>query len=149
MNCKTMVVRPYDAASDMKKLSTIWFEASMIAHSFVGKARLLEQQRLVEEKYLPSAETFVACVDGEPVGFISMFGSFIGALFVSPHWQGRGIGRALIGVTFRQKGELSLEVYTRNEQACAFYRAVGFQEVSRRPVDDQGLPFESVLLRRR
>jgi ribosomal protein S18 acetylase RimI-like enzyme len=46
-----------------------------------------------------------------------------------------------------RKGELSLEVYTQNEQAVRFYTALGFLEVSRRSADDEGLPFENAHLR--
>jgi ribosomal protein S18 acetylase RimI-like enzyme len=41
------------------------------------------------------------------------------------------------------KGSLRLEVYAANAQALAFYRSLGFEELSRRPSDDQGLPFEN------
>lgn len=34
-------------------------------------------------------------------------------------------------------------MYTANTQAFAFYKALGFEEISRRPSDDQGLPFEN------
>ena len=44
-------------------------------------------------------------------------------------------------------GELTLEVYTDNRQAMAFYKRLGFQEISRRPVDDDGNAFENARLR--
>ena len=43
--------------------------------------------------------------------------------------------------------ELSLEVYTANEQAMRFYQKLGFVEQSRRQYDDEGLPFENALMR--
>jgi len=83
----------------------------------------------------------------EPVGFISLLDTFIGGIFVAPDQHGRGIGRKLITHAVDRKGELSLEVYTENEQAMRFYTALGFFEVSRRATDDQGFPFENVRLR--
>jgi ribosomal protein S18 acetylase RimI-like enzyme len=80
---------------------------------------------------------------GEQAGFISLMEDFIGGLFVSPRHQGYGIGRLLVAHALALKGQLQLEVYTANDRACAFYRALGFEEVSRRPCDDQGLPFEN------
>jgi hypothetical protein len=38
------------------------------------------------------------------------------------------------------KGELTLEVYTENDGAMSFYRRPGFQEISRRPFDQEGFP---------
>ena len=147
MNTRDVTIRPFDAAADIAKLSGIWLDASRLAHPFLGEKRLLAQRKLVEEKYLPAAQTWVACRLGEPVGFISLLGSFVGAVFVAPGQQGQGIGRRLIARALDLKGELSLEVYTANAQAVSFYAALGFREVSRRPTDDEGLPFETALLR--
>lgn len=139
-------IRAYDEATDLQTLSAIWFDASLLAHAFLGEARLREQRALIETIYLPTAETWVACHRGETVGFISLLDTFIGGLFVAPQRQGLGAGRALVQHALSLKGELSLEVYTANDQALGFYRSLGFEEISRRPVDDEGLPFENSLL---
>lgn len=141
-----VAIRPFDAATDLKILSNIWFEASLKAHPFIGEKRLTEQRKLIEEEYLPKAQTSVACLDGDAVGFISLLGCFIGGIFIASERQGLGIGRTLIADAMARTGELSLEVYTENEQAVGFYRALGFQEASRRAVDDFGLPFPNATL---
>jgi len=146
MNIKSIDIRPFDAAADTQILSRIWLDASLLAHPFIGTQRLREQQRLIEDAYLPLSETFVAAQAGDPVGFISLLDSFIGGLFVAPAQQGKGIGRRLIAHALDLKGELSLEVYTANEQAMRFYRSLGFLEVSHRSTDDDGLPFENARL---
>ncbi|WP_321333672.1 GNAT family N-acetyltransferase [Breoghania sp.] len=146
MENENVTIRPYEAATDLEKLSKIWFDASLKAHPFIGEPRLVEQRRLIEEEYLPKAETSVACLNGEAVGFISLLGSFVGGIFVAPDRQGLGIGRRLISHALERKGELSLEVYTANEQAVRFYATLGFQEMSRRDVDDFGLPFPNAAL---
>ena len=146
MEDRDILIRPYDAAVDLKALSTIWFEASLKAHPFIGEPRLIEQRRLIEEEYLPKAETSVACLEGEVVGFLSLLGSFIGGIFIAPNRQGLGVGRKLIAHALNRTGELSLEVYTANEQAVRFYSALGFREVSRREIDDFGFPFPNATL---
>lgn len=146
MKNENVVIRPFDAVSDLKRLSTIWFEASLKAHPFIGEERLIEQRKLIEEVYLPKAETSVAFLEGKAVGFISLLDCFIGGIFIAPEWQGHGVGRTLIADALARKGELSLEVYTDNEQAVRFYRRLGFQEVSRRAVDDFGFPFPNASL---
>ncbi|HEV7308949.1 GNAT family N-acetyltransferase [Ensifer sp.] len=145
-----VIIRAYEAA-DMEDLSAIWFEASTTAHAFVGEARLREQRVLIETVYLPKAETWVATRNGAPAGFVSLLDDFIGGLFVSPRHQGAGIGRLLVAHALQLKGQLRLEVYTANAQAHAFYANLGFEELSRRPNDDEGLPFENaqMLLKRR
>lgn len=59
MESTNLLIRPFDAATDLKRLSRIWFEASLKAHPFIGEARLTEQRKLIEEEYLPKAETSV------------------------------------------------------------------------------------------
>lgn len=146
MTNQNVIIRPFDMRGDTKQLSGIWFDASLKAHPFIGRQRLLEQRDMIEQKYLPNSETWVACRSGEPLGFISLLDSFVGGIFVAPNQQGQGIGRKLIGYALDRKGELSLEVYTQNEQAVRFYASVGFREESRRPVDDEGFPFENAHL---
>ncbi|SKA18607.1 GNAT family N-acetyltransferase [Consotaella salsifontis] len=141
------LIRPYDGRTDTRQLSRIWLDASLLAHSFIGEQRLKEQRALIEDQYLPNAETWVASIGEKPAGFISLIGTFIGGLFVSPRWQRFGIGRRLIAHALNLKGELSLEVYTQNQQAMRFYTGMGFQELSRREVDDEGSPFENARLR--
>lgn len=142
-----IMLRAYDAATDLEKLSAIWFAASLEAHPFIGETRLGEQRVLIETVYLPQAETWVACRDGEPAGFISLLDDFVGGLFIAPGQQGLGIGRRLISHALQNRSELQLEVYTANKQAVAFYQAVGFVELSRRPEDGDGLPFENAHMR--
>ena len=148
MNIANMTIRAYDPARDTQRLCAIWLEASRIAHPFIGEERLIEQRRLIEEVYLPESktETRVACLDGTPAGFIALLGTFIGGLFVAPDQQGHGIGRLLVEDALSRRGALSLEVYTANEAAFGFYKALGFREVSRRDVDDEGYPFENARL---
>ncbi len=147
MENQKLTVRPYDAVTDTEALSGIWLDASRLAHPFLGESKLIEQQRLIEALYLPNAETWVACLDQVPVGFISLLDAFIGGIFVDPDRQGFGIGRTLIAHAQGLHGELMLDVYTQNAQAMGFYAGLGFVEVSRRPVDDEGLPFENARLR--
>lgn len=146
MNKNDVVIRPFDRAGDINTLSAIWFEASLIAHPFIGRERLLAQRRLIEDQYLLNSETWVACRENVPLGFISLLGTFIGGLFVAPGQQGQGVGRKLIDYALDKKGELTLEVYTQNERAVRFYTNLGFREVSRRACDDEGFPFENAQL---
>lgn len=142
-----IVIRPYAPETDLKKLSRIWLDASLLAHPFVGERRLLEQRALIEDQYLPNAQTLVACIDDQPCGFISLLDTYIGGIFVSPDRQGLGIGRKLIAHALNLKGALELEVYTQNRRAVAFYAGLGFEELSRRPLDDDGCAFENARLR--
>lgn len=146
MNKHDLTIRPYAPATDTQKLSKIWFEASLLAHPFIGAERLREQKTRIETLYLPKAETWVACMGEQPCGFISLLDTFVGGIFVAPDRQGSGIGRLLVAHALSLKGELTLEVYTANRKAMSFYAALGFKELSRRCIDDEGYPFENARL---
>ncbi|WP_313612552.1 GNAT family N-acetyltransferase [Agrobacterium sp.] len=143
MSNTDITIRAY-RPSDLHVLSSLWFNASLAAHAFLGEQRLRQQQQLVETIYLPKAETWVACMGEHPVGFIGLIDHFIGGLFVSPSQQGKGIGRALLSHALALKGELSLDVYADNHGAHLFYLREGFREISRNSVDDEGLPFPTI-----
>ena len=105
----------------------IWYEASIIAHSFVPASFWASQKSLMKEKYLPSTENLVFEHEGNIAGFISLAGSRICAFFVAPEMQGKGIGRALMEQAKALKGRLSLKVYKENENARCFYEKSGFK----------------------
>ncbi|MCL7997297.1 GNAT family N-acetyltransferase [Brucella sp. 21LCYQ03] len=143
MKNMSITIRTYQAA-DKQTLSSIWYRASLEAHAFLGSDLLSKQQKLIEDVYLDKAETWVAILNDKPVGFIGLLDCFIGGLFVDPSAQGQGIGCSLIEHALNLKGELFLEVYADNKQACRFYTHLGFQEVSCRAEDDNGLPFANI-----
>ena len=143
---ENLAIRAY-AASDEAALSNIWWRASLAAHSFLGEPLLREQRKLVEQVYLPGAETYLAVVENNPAAFIGLLDTFIGALFVDPDFARHGIGCSLVEHALTLKPQLELEVYAANEIACAFYAALGGVEIGRRPTDDNNLPFELIRMR--
>jgi len=60
----------------------------------------------------------------ELVGFCAVHAGWIEHLYITPAWQGGGIGSAL-------PGGLSLWVFEQNERAAALYARAGFDVVER------------------
>ena len=88
----------------------------------------------------PSAEAFVAEVDGRVVGFALIFatfstfrgrpGMYLEDLFVRPDYRGMGVGRALLATLARLAiergcGRLEWAVLDWNSPSIGFYRALG------------------------
>ena len=119
------LIRSY-RKTDLEEMVRIWYEASVIAHSFIPASFWALQKSEMKEKYLPLAENFVFEEKGQLAGFISLVGERICALFVSPEMQGRGIGRALLEYAKTLKGRLALKAYRENESALRFYERCGF-----------------------
>ncbi|MBD9510197.1 GNAT family N-acetyltransferase [Ensifer sp. ENS10] len=144
---KPITIRPW-RPEEGERLLAIWLAASRFGHPFLGETRLVEQQQVVRDTYLPMADNWVAEIDGEVVGFIGLIGNFIGGLFVDPHIRGAGIGRALVEDATARLGRLDVSVYADNQAAVAFYLRLGFVETTRKATDDEGLPFAVVEMTR-
>lgn len=111
---------------DLEEMVRIWYEASVIGHSFIPASYWASQKNAMKEKYLPLAENFVFQEEGQIAGFISLVGERVCALFVAPEMQGIGIGKTLLEYVKTQKEKLSLKVYRENESAFRFYKNCEF-----------------------
>lgn len=123
-------IRPY-TAEDLDQLLDVWYLASLIAHSFLSEEDLATERREVSNHWLPMAETGVYELDGVVVGFVALIGSEVGAIFVDPEHQGRGIGRALMDHARAARPFLELDVFEANHIGRRFYDAYGFEVVGR------------------
>jgi putative acetyltransferase len=98
---------------DLEEMVRIWYEASVIAHSFIPSSFWALQKNEIKEKYLPLAENLVFEEEGKVAGFISLFGERICALFVAPEMQGKETGRTLLEHAKTLKGKNSRSKFTK------------------------------------
>ncbi|HUW77495.1 MAG TPA: ribosomal protein S18-alanine N-acetyltransferase [Candidatus Nanopelagicaceae bacterium] len=98
-----------------------------------------EIDRIPETRYYTVAES-----NGEIIGYGGLFSPSVGVeadiqtLTVTPEFQDRGIGRALLlnlleEADRRKAPGVLLEVRAGNDAAIHLYKACGFTEISRRP----------------
>ena len=79
---------------------------------------------------LPTRRVVVAEQQGAVVGACALDGSELEQLYVAPHAQGAGLGRALLDdAEDASAGRLRLWTSTRNARARRSYAAAGFREV--------------------
>lgn len=113
--------------TDTEELVDIWYEASVIAHSFIPAEMWEVHKDEVRKRYLPQSETWVAEENGSLCGFIAKQGNYIGGLFIAPAQQGRGIGTTLMGRVKMDQEILHVGVYKKNIDAQRFYLKNGFR----------------------
>lgn len=110
---------------ELGHLAEIYSAARVMAGCFSKPAADAQQlKRLVEGE-----EIFVAELDGEVVGFVSVWvaDNFIRHLYVAPAAQGKGVGSRLLQFCTREYGHpLSLKCEAQNVQAQRFYRNKGW-----------------------
>ena len=130
------MIRPY-TPSDQDSVMALWLESTTKAHPFLPVSYWEGHYADVRDCYLPAAQTFVYEADGILQGFLSLLeDGFIGALFVLPSCQGKGIGKKLIRYAQERCSSLSLAVYCQNENAIGFYQAMGFSITARQACAD-------------
>jgi putative acetyltransferase len=142
--CKSTIVVPimyrirHYRSTDLQAVISSYESASKLAHPFLKNEFIAQVIEEIPEKYLPNADTWVAEVDGEVVGFISLMGDLIGALFLQPSYHGQGIGKALMDKAKELHTELELAVFTENYIGRRFYTQCGFRIVEERIHEETG-----------
>ncbi len=112
--------------SDIDQVTSIWLETSIKAHDFVDSEFWKSKVKDMREIYIPSGETYVFEEEGVNKGFVSLFKDTLAAMFVSPDFQGAGIGKQLMGKAKDVRDNLALSVYKENPKSIEFYKKCGF-----------------------
>ncbi len=123
---------------DLEELLSVWKSASELAHPFLSKEFLALERSTIAEKHLPVVETWVYENEGRILGFVSLLGNEVGAIFVDPEHQRRGIGGRLMDKARELHGELELEVFKANGIGRAFYAKYGFEAIGERVDEEAG-----------
>lgn len=121
-----LIIRQYKE-SDFNDVMSAWENASKIAHPFLTEEFLERERYNIPNVYLPNADTWVAENEEEVIGFIALIGSEVGAIFVQPCFQRRGVGFALMNQAQELHGNLEVEVFKDNAIGRKFYSSYGFK----------------------
>lgn len=127
-------IRPY-APGDLDAVMRVWRAATAIAHPFQTDADLDRDEALIRGEYMHRTESWCGWRDGALLGFVSLMGSRIVALFVAPDCQRGGVGSALLAHVNERRGPLGVEVFRDNAIAVPFYRRHGFVHVRDEPTE--------------
>ncbi len=121
-----MSIRKYND-TDREAVIEIWYAASLVATPFLSDEFLTWEREQIREVWMPSAETWVFETEGSVVGFIALLDNEVGAIFVHPEAQGRGVGRALMDHAASTRDSLYLDVFKENAIGRRFYDRYGFK----------------------
>ncbi|MBN8832539.1 MAG: GNAT family N-acetyltransferase [Sphingomonadales bacterium] len=85
-----------------------------------------------EDRAFWLSHVFTACeilgayADGRLLGQVAVGQGWVHHLHVDPHWQGRGIGTALLGAVQERLDDIQLWTFQANAGARRFYERQGF-----------------------
>ncbi len=131
------IVRKYNN-SDLDGVLSSWENASKIAHPFLMEDFLAQERKNIPELYLPNADTWVVEDDNQVIGFISLIGKEVGAIFLQPEHQGKKIGKLMMDKAQELHGDLEVEVFEKNSIARNFYSQYGFKLIKEKIHDPTG-----------
>jgi len=131
------------APEHVEKVVTLW-RASMAEalgiepiHSFDSQAYFLEHILPVDYQVVVAIHTASA----EPVAFMASSENEVNQLYVSPGFQGQGIGSYLLKLAKKQSnGSLYLRTHEVNTRARSFYEAHDFVLTTGGCNNEEGLP---------
>ena len=129
------------AQVDFPEIVDVWEQSVRTTHGFLTEKDIQYFKPLILNEYLRAVELFVFRKDGKILGFLGLSSDMIEMLFLRPDVRGKGIGKKLIRFAIDEKGIRKVDVNEQNPQAIGFYRHMGFEVVSRSPLDPQGKPF--------
>lgn len=126
--------------TDQDQTLTVWYNASVVAHDFLGEDFFTKERKAIVENYFPVTEKWVYEFNGCVVGFIAMIENEVGAIFVDPDVQGQGIGRVLMDHVRQSRDFLELDVFKNNHIGRRFYDHYGFRFVHESIHEETGQP---------
>lgn len=131
------MIRKY-AVNDIEAVVDIWLSASIKAHDFVEASFWKSQVDNMINVYIPDSETYVYVEGLTIVGFYSLHGNNLAAIFVSPEYQGHGFGKKLMAHAKNRRMIITLSVYKENRKSYQFYLAQGFKVISEQVEEHTG-----------
>ncbi len=127
--------------SDFPEIADVWEASVRATHGFLSEADIQDLKPLILNEYLKAVELFCVRENEKILGFLGLSPEKIEMLFIHPDARGKGIGKRLVQFAIQEKAIQKVDVNEQNPQAVGFYEHVGFEVVSRSPLDPQGKPF--------
>ena len=119
----------------------VWEASVRATHNFLTEADIQYFKPLILNQYLDAVELFGIKDHDNILGFLGVDNQKMEMLFVFPDAMGRGIGKALTQYAINHLNVCEVDVNEDNPKAAEFYKRMGFEIVSRSPLDNTGKPF--------
>lgn len=127
---------------DYPRLMAVWEASVRATHDFLQEGHIEMFRPIILEKAFPAVELFVLRNASDViVAFAGVADGKQEMLFVDPAEFGKGHGKKLLLHVQEKLGVRKVDVNEQNEQACSFYRHMGYEVAGRSATDGLGLPY--------
>ena len=123
---------------EINEILDVWLKASINAHWFIEEKFWKSKIVAMRTIYIPSSETYVFKEKDMIKGFFSIKDETLAAMFVSPEYQGKGIGYKLMDKAKTLRDRLELTVYRENHKGIDFYIKCGFETIKEKVDEHTG-----------
>ena len=128
--------------SDYVEIMEVWESSVRATHLFLSEADIQYFKPLILNQYLEAVTLFCTKdANGSITGFAGTADLKIEMLFVHANERGKLYGKILLRHAMSEFDALKVDVNEQNAQAVGFYEHMGFEVISRSPLDSLGKPF--------
>lgn len=128
--------------SDYLEIIEVWESSVRATHHFLSEEDIQYFKPLILNQYLDAVSLFCTKdANGRITGFAGIADNKIEMLFVHADERGKSYGQTLLRHAMSNFDALKVDVNEQNEQAVGFYKHMGFEVISRSPLDSLGKPF--------
>jgi len=131
--------------SDHSQLTDLWEASVRATHHFLSNEDILFYKSMITEENFNHVDLYKICVNekskNEIVAFMGIAEKKLEMLFIHPDYIGKGLGTFLLQYAIGKLNVDRVDVNEQNDRAYIFYKRMGFEKISRDPIDGSGKPF--------
>ena len=128
--------------TDYHEIIEVWESSVRATHHFMSEEDIQYFKPLILNQYLDALSLFCTKdANGRITGFAGIADNKIEMLFVHADERGKSYGKILLRHAMSEFDALKVDVNEQNGQAVGFYEHMGFEVISRSPLDSLGKPF--------
>src|SRR5690606_26972338 len=126
---------------DYDTIMEIWASSVKATHHFLSEADFIFFKKAIPADYLPQLDVYLLVDSGIAKGFLAVANNNLEMLFVDATAIGKGYGKILLNYALQELHVTHVDVNEQNEQALAFYKSMGLQQIGRSAKDGTGKPY--------